>query len=114
MSERDPALDHSGRQLSSFLTGAINELKPVEPKPPMPTAPNKFAELADKVARSQKALDQRADQLSARLDKLNDTANAAFSKHEGALTQAEQGIDQMEQALSGLLGHNQPPNDSNG
>lgn len=100
MSERDPALDHSGR-FGQFLTSAIQELKPK-------TMPNKFSELADKVAKSQKAMDARADQLSARLDKLNQTADVAFTKHESAVDQAEQGIDAMEQALSGLIGHNGP------
>jgi vancomycin resistance protein YoaR len=105
VNERDPALDHSGR-LDRFLTGTIQELKPK-------TMPNKFAELADKVTKSQKALDARADQLSARLDKLNQTADVAFTKHESAVDQAEHGIDAMEQALSGLIGHNGPNESSN-
>jgi len=100
MSERDPALDTAGR-LDAFLNRAITELKP---KP----MSNKFTELAEKVAKSRKAMDERADQLSARLDKLNGKADQAFTKHETHLDQAESGMDAMEEALSGLIGHNGP------
>jgi hypothetical protein len=100
MSEHDPALDSAGR-LDRYLADTIAELKP---KP----MPNKFTELAEKVARSRKAMDDRADRLSDRLDKLNGKADEAFSKHETHLDQAETGLDAMEEALSGLIGHNGP------
>lgn len=99
--ELDPALDTPGRRLDRFLTQAIAELKP---KP----MPNKFTELADKVARSRKAMDERADRLSERLDALVGKADTAFTKHETHLDQAESGLDAMEEALSGLIGHNGP------
>lgn len=101
MTELDPALDTPGRRLDQFLTKAIRELKP---KP----MPNKFTELAEKVARSRKAMDERADSLSERLDKLVGKADGAFTKHETHLDEAETGLDAMEEALSGLIGHNGP------
>ncbi len=101
MSEHDPALDTAGR-LDGFLRQAISELKPTKPMT------NKFTELAEKVAKSRKAMDERADQLSERLDKLNSKADGAFTKHETHLDQAESGLDAMEEALSGLIGHNGP------
>lgn len=100
MTERDPALDSAGR-LDGFLAKAITELKP---KP----MPNKFTELAEKVAKSRKAMDERADQLSERLDRLNGKSDQTFTKHETHLDQAEGGLDAMEEALSGLIGHNGP------
>ena len=100
----DPALDTPGRRLDAFLTKAIAELKP---KP----MPNKFTELADKIARSRKAMDERADSLGERLDKLVGKADGAFTKHESHLDEAESGLDAMEEALSGLIGHNGGPND---
>jgi 2-oxo-4-hydroxy-4-carboxy--5-ureidoimidazoline (OHCU) decarboxylase len=105
----DPALDSAGR-LSQFLNEAIEETKAVdETKAISDVKPvNKFTELAEKVAKSRKAMDDRADQLSARLDKLNSKADGAFTKHETHLDQAENGLDAMEEALSGLIGHNGP------
>lgn len=99
----DPALDSAGR-LDRFLTQAISDLKP---KP----MSNKFTELAEKVARSRKSMDERADKLSERLDNLVGKADSAFTKHETHLDQAETGLDAMEEALSGLIGHNGDPND---
>jgi hypothetical protein len=128
MSQRDPALDHGGR-LARFLDSAIRELKPVDDFKPVRTevsavgisttlaaAPakplvNKFTELAGKVARSLKAMDARADRLSERLDKLDGKVDSTFDKHEGRLDQAESGMDVMDEALSGLIGHNGDPND---
>lgn len=106
MPEHDPALDHSGR-LGRFLNKAITELKPVEDPQPTRTI-NKFTELAAKVAQSQKVLGERADRLSERLDKLNEKADGAFAKHESVVDAAEKGMDDMEEALSGLIGHNGP------
>jgi hypothetical protein len=119
----DPALDSAGR-LTQFLNEAIEETKAVDDLQPIRTSTerlpagtpmgevvrpvNKFTELAEKVAKSRKAMDDRADQLSARLDKLNSKADGAFTKHETHLDQAENGLDAMEESLSGLIGHNGP------
>lgn len=118
----DPALDNAGRRLADFLDHAIRELKPVDDFQPVRTSDerlpagtplakplvNKFTELAGKVARSRKAMDERADRLSDRLDGLNGKADQAFTKHETHLDQADAGLDAMEEALSGLIGHNGP------
>lgn len=120
----DPALDNAGRRLADFLDRTIRELKPVDEFTPVRTEPpkvtlavpakplvNKFTELAGKVARSLKAMDDRADRLSERLDKLDGKVDQTFDKHEGRLDQAETGMDVMDEALSGLIGHNGDPND---
>lgn len=101
----DPALDHAGR-LGQFLDRTIAELKPRERQM------NKFEELAQRVARTQRALDERADKLAARLDSFDAKADATFSKHEGAMDAAEGGIDKLEESLSGMIGHNGAPNES--
>lgn len=97
----DPAIDNAGR-LGDFLDRSIREMQPAKPMP------NKFTELADRVERSRKGWDERADRLSERLDKLNGKADASFSKHETHLVEAESGLDAMDKALSGLIGHNGP------
>jgi hypothetical protein len=118
----DPAMDNSGR-LNQFLEESIAELKPEQPAAvvtPLPPAPspvrastklNKFAELADRVARSQDSMNRRADALSSRLDKFEKMSDAVFNKHESNLDDAEHGMSQMEEALSGLMGHNGGPNE---
>jgi hypothetical protein len=125
VSARDPALDTAGR-FARFLDKTIKELKPVsevqlvrtgfEPvaaPAAKPVAPvNKFAELAERVARTKKALDVRADKLSARLDSFDTKADVTFSKHESSLDIAEDGMDALENSLSGLIGHNGAPNES--
>jgi hypothetical protein len=116
----DPALDHAGRY-GEFLTEAIDQLKGEQTadRLPAPTlassapaakpAINKFSELADKIARTRKALDARADKLIARVDAIGTKGNAAFDQHESALDEHERGIDSLDEALSGLIGHNRPP-----
>lgn len=120
MASHDPALDHAGR-FGDFLTDAINELKGEQtadklpdvtlnaaPKPAGRPSINKFSELADKIARTRKALDARADKLIARVEALGEKGGTAFDKHEDALDEHERGIDSLDEALSGLIGHNGP------
>lgn len=116
MSARDPALDHAGR-FGDFLTDAITEFggeKPTAdklPKPALPTteaikpaAPNKYAELADLVARSKKAHSLRADKFIERVLTANESISAKFDQHEEGWDQHVQGVeslDDIDEALSG-------------
>lgn len=120
MSAHDPAIDHLGRY-GEFLNETIDQLKggQTADKLPAPTlampAPkpgiNKFSELADKIAKTRKALDARADKLIARVETIGEKGNAAFDQHENALAEQERGIESMEESLSGLIGHNSQHSD---
>lgn len=123
MNSHDPAIDSAGR-LGEFLDNSITELKggqtadklPPVALPSLPTTapikpkgPNKFSELADRIARTRKALDARADKLITRVETLGEKGNAAFDQHEATIDEHERGITSMEEALSGLIGHNGAP-----
>lgn len=70
---------------------------------------NKFSELASRAGAIRKSLDDRADKLAHRLDAIPALADAAFTKHETALDETEQGIKALEDSLRDLAGHNGTP-----
>lgn len=115
MSAHDPAIDHLGRY-GEFLNETIDQLKGGQtadklPKPALPTteaikpaAPNKYAELADLVARSKKAHSLRADKFIERVLTANESISAKFDQHEEGWDQHVQGVeslDDIDEALSG-------------
>jgi len=123
LTEHDPALDQAGR-FGEFLDRSIEELKPTADRLPTPVlastaprapraaaGPSKFSELADKIARTRRALDERADRLIERVENLGRKGEETFDRHEDALNEHERGIESMEEALSGLMGHNGAPID---
>lgn len=110
--ERDPALDTSGRRLDQFLTKAIRELKPMDefvpthPEPAQvakPTAKpmvNKFTELAKKLKANRETMSAEADALSAEADAIMPTFHEAVGKHRSLLSDAKSGIKDMADAAN--------------
>lgn len=92
------------KQLDRFLGKAVTEIKASDR-----TTMNKFAELASRSAEIRKSIEDRADRLATRLDALPALADATLGKHEKLLDEEEQGIKLLEEALSGMIGHNGAP-----
>lgn len=96
----DPTVQKSV-ELGQFLDRAITETKA--------TAMNKFAELAAKIKSGQSEMDQEADALSAEVDQTLTAFREAATKHRSMLGAARDGVKAMQEAVSGLVGHNGAP-----
>jgi hypothetical protein len=88
-------------ELGRFLDKAITETKT--------PAMNKFAELAAKIKAGQTEMDQEADSLSAEVDTTLTAFREAANQHRSMLSAARDGVKAMQEAVSGLIGHNGSP-----
>lgn len=70
---------------------------------------NKFAELAAKIKAGQSEMDQEADALSAEVDTTLTAFREAANQHRSMLSAARDGVKAMQEAVSGLMGHNGSP-----
>ncbi len=70
---------------------------------------SKLSIAAAKMREKRKAWDDRAQKLIENMDKLDARAGAAFDAHETALSSAEVGFKEMEDAVRDLEGANHPP-----
>lgn len=70
---------------------------------------NKFQELAAKIRAGQTEMDQEADALSAEVDKTLTAFREAAGQHRSMLSSARDGVKAMQEAASGLIGHNGAP-----
>jgi hypothetical protein len=94
------ALEKSA-ELGQFLDKAITETKA--------SGMNKFAELAAKIKAGQSEMDQEADALSAEVDTTLTAFREAANQHRSMLSAARDGVKAMQEAVSGLMGHNGSP-----
>lgn len=72
---------------------------------------SKLSELAARIAKTHKLVDDRADQLAKRLDGFEPVANGVFDKHNAMLDQAEAGFKELEDSIRDLAGANSPLSD---
>lgn len=73
---------------------------------------NKFQELAAKIRAGQTEMDQEADSLSVEVDETLTAFRAAAGQHRSMLGSAREGVQAMQEAASGLIGHNGAPLDA--
>lgn len=67
---------------------------------------SKFKELADGIKRDRANFDQQADELLARREAIRRRGETAFARHRDHLSDVEQGLGAMEEAVSDLEGSN--------
>lgn len=87
------------QQLDSFLGKAVKDIKSM----------NKLEELAARSAALNKAVEDRADRMAARLDALPALIDRAFGPQEAKLDDLERGADLLEKSLHSMIGHNGSP-----
>lgn len=69
---------------------------------------SKLSELAQRIAKTHKSIEDRADRLGKRMDAFEPIADQVFDKHEAALDQAEAGFKELEDSIRDLAGANGP------
>lgn len=72
------------------------------------TKMSKLSELAQRIAKTHKAIDERADQLAKRMDGFEPVADGVFAKHNAMLDEAESGFKELEDSIRDLAGANGP------
>lgn len=72
---------------------------------------NKFAELAAKIKSNLTTMHDEADVLSREADETMTAFMGAAGQHRSMLADAKDGVQAMQEAVSGLIGHNGAPLD---
>jgi hypothetical protein len=69
---------------------------------------SKLSELAQRIAKTHKSIEEKADKLSQRMDSLVPLADSTFDKHNAMLDQCESGFKELEDSIRDLAGANGP------